>query len=183
MEMMPIIEKGESMQTVPVETGGSLDDEESFTRWVAATQKSLIRFCRQFVGNWHDAEDIAQEAYIRAWRKRGGFRGESSKLTWLMAIARRASLDFLRRNNKPDALPLDEHDSATENNINTILDVQMALKRLTADDRMILYLRIGEDMPFNDIAKVLGRTVSTCRKRFERAKGKFSTEYYGEEKR
>jgi DNA-directed RNA polymerase specialized sigma24 family protein len=61
------------------------------------------------------------------------------------------------------------------------IDVQQTLEKLSIDDRVILYLRVGEDMQFDDIAKVIGRTATACRKRFERAKHRFEAAYSGVE--
>ena len=156
-----------------------LADEASFSVWVTATQKALVRFCRQFVGDWHEAEDMAQEAYLLAWLKRGSFKGKSTLLTWQMSIARRVCLDRLRKRRRADLIPHDERDIALENEIDEKIDIQRTLEKLSADDRAILYLRIGEEMQFDDIAKVVGRAASTCRKRFERAKHKFEAAYNG----
>jgi RNA polymerase sigma-70 factor (ECF subfamily) len=160
---------------------GAFSDEASFIEWVKGTQKALVRFCRQFVGDWHEAEDAAQEAYMLAWQKRGSFKGVSSLLTWQMAIARRVCLDRLRSRKKVDIVQLDERDTAREIDIDTIIDVRQTLNKMSIDDRVILYLRVGEDMPFDEIAKVLGRTAAACRKRFERAKLRFEAAYSGME--
>ena len=163
------------------EVNEALRDEAAFMVWVESTQKALVRFCRQFVDDWHEAEDMAQEAYILAWQNRNSFKGSSKLLTWQMSIARRVCLDRLRRRKKVQLLPLDERDAAPQYDIENKVDVEIALKKLTVDDRVILYLRIGEDMPFDDVAKVLGQNASTCRKRFERAKQRFQTVYDGNE--
>ena len=156
------------------------DNEAEFTQWVKATQKSLVRFCRQIVNNWAEAEDMAQEAYIRAWQKRSSFKGESSLLTWQMAIARRVCLDYLR-SSKRNLLLLDKQDITSIIDIDTKIDVQNALAKLKADDRIILYLRTGEELPFEEIAMVLGKNPAACRKRYERAKQKFEAAYSGME--
>ena len=159
----------------------ALCDEAAFNEWVTKTQKALVRFCRQFVGDWSEAEDMAQEAYIRAWQKRSSFKGKSSLLTWQMSIARRVCLNRLRDRKKANLMLLDKRDITSECDVITKVDVQCALEKLSIDDRIILYLRVGEDTPFEDIAKLLGRTASACRKRFERAKLRFEAAYSGME--
>ena len=161
------------------EAGSAFCDEASFEEWVTTTQKPLVRFCRQFVNDWHEAEDIAQEAYILAWQKRDGFKGASSLLTWQMSIARRVCLDRLSSRKKVSLILLDKHDAAQERDIDIKVDVQRALERLSIDDRVILYLRVGEEMPYEDVARVLGRTAAVCRKRYERAKKRFEAAYSG----
>ena len=154
-----------------------LDKKDGLEDWVKATQMPLIRFCRQFVDDWAEAEDMAQETYIRAWQKRGSFNGKSSLLTWHMAIARRVCLDHLRRVKKAKSAPQDENCVTHMQDIETKVSVHNALAKLNADDRAILYLRAGEHLPFEEIAQVLGRPPATCRKRYERAKQRFKVVY------
>lgn len=156
-----------------------LKSEAAFSEWVLTTQKVLIRFCRQIVGDWIEAEDMVQEAYIRAWQKRDSYKGASSLLTWQMAIARRVCIDRLRSRKKVVFIPLDERDASTEHDVDTRIDVQRTLEKLDINDRLILYLRIGEDLPFEDISHALGRSVATCRKKYERAKKRFEIIYSG----
>jgi DNA-directed RNA polymerase specialized sigma24 family protein len=98
-----------------------------------------------------------------------------------MSIARRVCLDRLRNRKKADLILLDERNITPECDVITKIDVQCALEKLSIDDRVILYLRVGEDMPFEDIAKLFSRTASACRKRFERAKLRFEAAYSGME--
>ena len=156
------------------------DKQSSLDDWVKETQMPLIRFCRQFVGDWAEAEDMAQETYIRAWQKRGSFKGNASLLTWHMAIARRVCLDHLRRIRRAKQTPIDEKICVTHlSDIETKVDVHNALAQLSADDRAILYLRTGEELSFDEIAQILGRGSATCRKRYERAKQRFEVAYNG----
>ena len=56
----------------------------------------LIAHCYRMLGSFHDAEDATQEAFLRAWRKQDGFRGDASVKTWLYRIATRVCLDMVR---------------------------------------------------------------------------------------
>ena len=161
------------------DVSGVFSDETVFNDWIQKTQMAVVRFCRQFVDDWSEAEDVAQEAYIRAWQKRNSFKGKSSLLTWQMAIARRVCLDYLRSRKRLTLLPLDESTAAPEHSIDTQIDVQKALYKLNANDRIILYLRVGEDMSFDETAQVLGKKAAACRKQYERAKERFEAVYNG----
>lgn len=169
----------EIMQSDTQHPASMFSDEASFSFWVADTQKSLVRFCRQFVGDWCEAEDIAQDAYLRAWEKRDTFKSGCSPLTWQMAIARRLCLDRLRTSKRIKLVPLDERDAALPQDVETKADVQCALAKLTADDRAILYLRVSEELPFEEIGRILNITPAASRKRFERAKQRFEAVYGG----
>ena len=153
---------------------GAFMDKADFEHWVLETQKPLVRFCCQMVEDWAEAEDMAQEAYIRAWEKRAGFKGESSLLTWQMAIARRVCLDRLRSLKRTRTVPLDERESTPAPDIETKADVQRALAKLKAKDRAILYLRAEQELPFEEVSRVLGHTPAACRKRYERARKKLA---------
>ena len=72
-------------------------DREAFMQLVRLHQAGLRAFVHGMLGDPVLAEDIAQEAFLRAWRGLGAFRGEAAFATWLYAIARRAALDEVRR--------------------------------------------------------------------------------------
>ena len=98
-----------------------------------------------------------------------------------MAIARRVCLDRLRSKKGVCLVSLDERDAVSANNVENKIDIQRALNKLNYDDRILLYLRIGQELSFMEVAQVLGRTDAACRKRFERAKKRFETAYRGGE--
>ena len=89
-------------------TGGVRDDEitrlalaaaagdhAAKIRFIRATQRDVLRFVAGLVGS-RDAEDLAQETYLRALRSLPNFAGRSSARTWLLSIARRAAADHVR---------------------------------------------------------------------------------------
>jgi RNA polymerase sigma-70 factor (ECF subfamily) len=72
-------------------------DREAFMQLVRVHQAGVRAFAHGLVGDRGLAEDIAQEAFLRAWRGLGAFRGDAAFATWLYAIARRAAVDEIRR--------------------------------------------------------------------------------------
>jgi RNA polymerase sigma-70 factor (ECF subfamily) len=72
-------------------------DREAFMQLVGVHQAGVRAFARGLLGDRVLAEDIAQEAFLRAWRGLGAFRGDAAFATWLYAIARRVALDEARR--------------------------------------------------------------------------------------
>jgi RNA polymerase sigma-70 factor, ECF subfamily len=86
-------------------------DEDAFRRIVEHHRAALLAHCYRMLGSLHDAEDMLQETFLRAWRALPDFRGHSSVSTWLYRIATNACLDAIARRPKR-VLPID-HGPAT----------------------------------------------------------------------
>jgi RNA polymerase sigma-70 factor (ECF subfamily) len=69
-------------------------EREAFDRLVLRYQRDVYRLCYRYVNNHEDANDLAQEVFLRAWRAIPRFRGESAVSTWLYRIAVNACLNF-----------------------------------------------------------------------------------------
>jgi RNA polymerase sigma-70 factor, ECF subfamily len=84
------------------ETGGVVaaakaGDESAFASLVESYRRELQVHCYRMLGSFEDSEDVVQETFLRAWRKRETFRGRSSFRAWLYGIATNACLDALQR--------------------------------------------------------------------------------------
>ena len=91
--------------TDPVVERAREGDLEAFGELVAAYQHRIVNYIRAIVGNEADAEDVAQDAFIRAYRALGRFRGQSSFKTWLYQIATNAARTHLgKRRARPDGM-------------------------------------------------------------------------------
>lgn len=81
----------------PVVAALKADDGPAFTTLVERHTRELKAHCRRMLGSAFEAEDVVQETFLRAWRKRATFEGRSTFRTWLYRIATNACLDELRR--------------------------------------------------------------------------------------
>src|ERR671925_394433 len=81
-------------------------DEAAFSELVESYRRQLQVHCYRMLGSLEDSEDLVQETFLRAWRSRRSFRGQSSFRAWLYAIATNACLDALQRR-RPRAVSSD----------------------------------------------------------------------------
>jgi len=137
----------------------------------AAVRRFLFGMC----GDWEKAEDLAQEALLKAWKGRQGFDGRSEPRTWIFAIARNQWLDSLRREKaRPTTEQVNEAtyiprsspapDSAARRG-ELARAVNAALGELPAEQREALALRESEGLSFAQVAELLGVPVPTAKSR------------------
>ncbi len=132
--------------------------------------------------NEQDAQDIVQEAYLRAFRSFGGFRGTNGR-AWLLTIVRNTSYTLLKKSHAVDLttsfdeeIHATEHDSASPA---TILEhsedaqqVREAIDELPAEFREILVLRHQEGLSYKEIAEIAQIPPGTVMSRLARARAK-----------
>ena len=137
---------------------------------------------RWLLRNEQDAQDVVQEAYLRAFRSFAGFRGTSGR-AWLLTIVRNTSYTLLKKNRAADlTTPFDEeihasgHESASPA---TLLEhaedselIKNAMEELPAEFREILILRHQESLSYNEIGETLKIPIGTVMSRLARARGK-----------
>ena len=75
-------------------------DEEAFAQLVGLHENKVYSLALRMCGSEEDAWDVAQEAFLAAWRALPGFRGESGFSTWLYRLTANAAIDCLRREKK-----------------------------------------------------------------------------------
>jgi RNA polymerase sigma-70 factor (ECF subfamily) len=144
-------------------------DQAAFDRLVERYQRDIYRLCLRYVNNHDDANDMAQDAFLRAYRAIGKFRGDSSFSTWLYRIAVNTCLNFraLRRppqHELPDTLADGgrpaverlEHDERARR-------VREAVKTLPEKQRATVILKIYHDLSHEEVARTLGATVGTVK--------------------
>jgi RNA polymerase sigma factor (sigma-70 family) len=141
---------------------------------------AAYNLARWLTQNEHDAEDVVQDAYLRAIRHFGGFQGGDGR-AWLLTIVRNRCYDSLRHKNvREQTLPFDEelHDTrpAAANPEASLLQkertelLRQALAELPADLREVLVLRELEELSYREIAEVVGVPIGTVMSRLSRGR-------------
>jgi RNA polymerase sigma-70 factor (ECF subfamily) len=160
-------------------------NESALKELVDRHLQAIYTFCLRYTGNPEDAQDAAQETFLKAWKSLGRFNREKSLRTWLFAIAKNSATDIMR---KRKSVAISKFDAPDESNvlIDTLADpeplpdelferealateVQTALAELPPRDQTILSLRYQEEQSFEDIARILKLPANTVRSLHRRA--------------
>src|SRR5881394_3691851 len=130
---------------------------------------------RWLLRNEQDAQDVVQEAYLRAFRSFSGFHGTNGR-AWLLTIVRNTSYTLLKKNRAVDfTTPFDEEIHATGHESvspATILEHREAMDELPAEFREILALRHQEGLSYKEIADIAQIPLGTVMSRLARARDK-----------
>jgi RNA polymerase sigma-70 factor (ECF subfamily) len=144
-------------------------EREAFDRLVERYQRDVYRLCYRFVNNHEDANDLAQDAFIKAYRALDRFRGDSAFATWLYRIAVNGCLNFrAARKPRADEIPealVDERPRADEGILSDERSrrVRAAIERLPEKQRATVILKTYHDLSHEEVASVLGSTVGTVK--------------------
>jgi RNA polymerase sigma-70 factor, ECF subfamily len=169
-------------------------DESAFTALVERYRRELQVHCYRMLGSVEDSEDLTQETFLRAWRKRASLRGNQSFRAWLYRIATNACLDVLKRRPRrrssdegpafeapwvqpyPDRLlegipaPDAEPDAVVVSRETIELAFIVAIQQLTPNQRAVLILRDVLGWPAKDAAELLDTSVASVNSALQRAR-------------
>lgn len=168
-------------------------DAEAFGVLVERYMPRALAFARQMTGNREDAEDLVQEAFVKAYGKLGSFRGGSEFYTWFYRLLANRCLDHLRRrslfmrvfrlvragqddddddrdrvealpDSRPGASPLKGYEDREAG-----AAIKKALSSLTDRQRAVFLLRHNEEMKTSEVAAVLGISEGAVKSHLARA--------------
>jgi RNA polymerase sigma-70 factor, ECF subfamily len=164
-----------------------MGDEETRRRFELLALPHLdaaYNLARWLTHNDHDAQDVVQEAMVRALRYIGGLRGDSAR-AWLLQIVRHTCYSWLKENRPSERLLFDDNDTALQAVPGPAADephavalrhadraqINLALAALPIVYREVLVLRELEDLSYSDIARIADIPLGTVMSRLARARG------------
>ncbi|MFT4175779.1 MAG: sigma-70 family RNA polymerase sigma factor [Luteolibacter sp.] len=160
-------------------------DHQAFRILVERHQNAVIGTVAKMLGNASEAEDIAQQAFLRVWRHAKRYRPDAKFTTYLFTITRNLVFNETRRRSRKKEVSADEREEHPSLQAEASPDLQPdsellqaelqkavdnAIAALPETQRMAVVLRRYENMPYEDIAAVLGLSVSAVKSLLFRAR-------------
>jgi RNA polymerase sigma-70 factor, ECF subfamily len=155
--------------------------QEYFERVMIPYLNAAYNLARWMTRNEHDAEDVVQEAYLRAFTAVGGFRSDGNGRAWILAIVRNTCLTWLQRNRPNEVVTASNEDLDRTADASPDLEQTLiltsrrdlfkkALEELPLPYREILILREMEELSYKAIAQVADIPLGTVMSRLARAR-------------
>ena len=182
-------------------------NQAAFAQLVHTYDQVVLRLALRLTGSASDAQDIHQEAFLKVYKKLGGFRFECSFSTWIYRVVTNVCLDHLRRNRtlkKNSAMEVDDDellnrlsdDRPGNNPEQQLLDQELsahilrALQRLSPRERMVFDLRHFQGLTLRSVSEILNTSEASVKMAFFRATrklrfylGKYATKHIPPTKR
>ncbi|GAA4957238.1 RNA polymerase sigma factor [Algibacter aquimarinus] len=161
-------------------------DTNAFTVLVNRYKDLVYTLTLRMMKNREEAEEVAQDTFIKAYKSLGKFKGDSKFSTWIYKIAYHTSLDRLKKNRKHfNDVPIDEF---TEHQIKTIDNalfklekeeqskaIQNCIALLPSEDSFLLTLYYFDDMTLDEIAKTVNLKTNNIKVKIHRSRKKLAT--------
>jgi len=157
-------------------------DKDAFAELVRRYQNPVIRFCQRMTGSLEDAEDIAQESFVRLYRHLRRLQPRARFSTVLFGIARNLTLNYLRdakrrgrgRTQPLDVQPLEDPETGRPDSRARLREIEavlaQAIAMLSEDHREAILLREAEGLDYDSIARIVKCRKGTVRSRLARAR-------------
>ena len=154
-------------------------DADAFEQLVVAYRDQVFRLALRMCGNEADADEVAQEAFLSAWKALPNFRGDSRFSTWLYQLTSHAAIDLMRRKKRqiaaeditevsaPDPAPGPQQQAEQSETRQAVRD---AMAQLSPEYRQIVVLRFLQELSYEEIGAVLKLPPGTVKSRLNRAK-------------
>lgn len=155
-------------------------DISAFEEIVVRYQKPIINFIYRMIGDFHAAEDLAQDVFIKVYESAGTFKGSSKFSTWLFSIAVNLCIDRQRVESRREFVSLDDEVMEIQSNSispdkfaeNAELGelIEKAIHSLDKDKRTAIVLREYHGLSYEEIAESVGCSVGAVKSRLHKAR-------------
>jgi len=157
-------------------------DQSAFSQLVERYKNYVFTLVLRFTENREDAEEIAQDVFVKAYRSLADFRGDSKFSTWLFTITRTTCLSFLRKkkldtqslDNERTGLQLENRESSFSANLveqkSRHAMLNQAIAMLSPDDAQVLNLFYKGDQTLEEIGKIMRMEPNTIKVKLHRAR-------------
>ena len=138
--------------------------ERAFTAILKKYQEKLYWHIRRMVVEHEDANEVLQNMFVKAWKGLENFREDSQLYTWLYRIATNESLTFLEQQKRRSTISMSDEDTGMSNKLKADENfdgnkaewkLQMAVQKLPEKQKVVFNLRYYDEMPYNEMSKVL----------------------------
>ena len=156
-------------------------DVHAYTEIIHSFQKQIYIYCYYLLGNKEEAEDAAQDIFIKGLENIRNFSYTVSFSAWLYKIAHHHCMDLLKRNNKSYKFWTSfKKEQAYDQSHRQAYEyddfIHELLEKLNMDEKRILLLRSNEEYSFDEIASIMELKPTTVRKKYERLRKKLLKE-------
>jgi RNA polymerase sigma-70 factor (ECF subfamily) len=166
------VKASQQFQDVELARRSQAGDTEAFGKLVTKYRTKIFTIVYRMVRNEHDAWDLAQEAFLKAWQSIHLFEGRSSFYTWLHSITVNLTIYSLRRKGRHDEVELNEAipSSLPGPGVNCQRSeirerVNAALAKLSPEHRAVIVLKELKGLQYHEIAEVLNLSIGTVMSR------------------
>lgn len=151
---------------------------EAFNILLKKYQQKIYWHIRRMVIDHEDADDIAQDVFVKVWKNLQGFRADAQLYTWMYRIATNECITFLNKKKAKNNVSLDDVDSTLGDTLaaSSYFDgdkaqrkLQEALLTLPDKQRLVFNMKYYEDMKYEEISDVVGTSVGALKASFHLA--------------
>ncbi|HRS38752.1 MAG: RNA polymerase sigma factor [Bacteroidota bacterium] len=150
----------------------------AFNTLVRRYQQRIYWHIRKIVIDHDDANDVAQNVFVKVWKNLDNFRSDSKLFTWLYRIATNESISFLNQKRRRFFVPWSDVENQLSNTLHNDpyfkgdriqLKLQQAILKLPTQQRIVFNMKYFDGMKYEDISEVLGVTVGALKASYHHA--------------
>ncbi len=146
---------------------------QAFEMLLAAYQDKVFRLCYSMLGDRAQAEDAAQESFLRIWKSMDRYRGESSIGTWIFSITRNVCLTAISK--RRQSAPLEDADHGEPEAPDRQRDIVRLVGELPENYRQVVMLFYMEERSYEEVARMLDLPMGTVKTHLHRARQQLAT--------